>query len=308
MWAAPKRLEVEAPALPLREAQRYCQRMAYREAQNFYWGFISLERDQRIAIYALYSFARQVDDEADSAGLSRLHARPQEGGTTSERLDERLAVHRERVRACVRGEFADPVMQVLAHAVARHQIPESELLALIDGVEMDLHRTRYQRWEDLREYCRLVASVVGRMCVRIFGFDDPAALDRADELGLALQITNILRDVREDAQLGRIYIPAEDLARFGVAERDLLQGRTSAGWHALVAFEILRAQELFERGLRVVDYIPWRAGVCVQTMAGIYHRILDKIGKDPELPLRARASLSRIEKLRVVLESWLRAE
>ena len=294
MWAAPKPLEVEVPALPLREAQRYCQRMAYREAQNFYWGFISLEREQRIAIYALYSFARQVDDEADTAGLARLH--------------ERLAVHRERVRACVRGEFADPVMQVLAHAVARYQIPASELLALIDGVEMDLHRARYQTWEDLREYCRLVASVVGRMCARIFGFSDPAALDRADELGLALQITNILRDVREDAQLGRIYIPAEDLARFGVAERDLLEGRTSAGWRALVAFEILRAQELFERGLRVVDHIPWRAGVCVQTMAGIYHRILDKIARDPELPLRARASLSRIEKLRVVLESWLRVE
>jgi len=304
MWAAPRRLDTATPALQLREAQRYCQRMAFREAQNFYWGFISLERDQRIAIYALYDFARQVDDEADSAGLSRLRAgaRPQEAGTIS----ERLAVHRQRVRACFRGEFADPVMQVLAHAVARYQIPESELIALIDGVEMDLHRTRYQTWEDLQVYCRLVASVVGRMCVRIFGFADPAALERADELGLALQITNILRDVREDAELGRIYIPGDDLERFAVSERDLLDGRQSAGWPALVAFEIQRANELFESGLKVAEHIPRRAGVCVQTMAGIYHRILDKIGKDPELPLRARASLSRMEKLRVVLESWLR--
>lgn len=292
MSVAPKRLELGNASIPLRDAQRYCQRMAYREAKNFYWGFISLERDQRIAIYALYDFARQVDDEADTAGLSQLR--------------ERLDRHRERVRACMRGEFADPVMQVLANAVTRHHIPEAELLALIDGVEMDLHRTRYQTWGDLQVYCRLVASVVGRMCVRIFGFSDSVALERADELGLALQITNILRDVREDAELGRIYIPAEDLARFGISERDLLEGRMGASWRALVAFEIGRAQELFQRGLRVADYIPWRAGICVQTMAGIYHRILGKISRDPELPLRARASLSRIEKLRVVLESWLR--
>lgn len=292
MWAAPKPPEQAVSPLGLRDAQRYCQQMAYREAKNFYWGFISLEREQRIAIYALYDFARQVDDAADTAGQSGIR--------------ERLALHRDRVRACVRGEYHDPVMQVLAHAVQRFQIPEAELNALIDGVEMDLHRSRYQSWLELQEYCRLVASVVGRMCVRIFGFRDPAALERADELGLALQITNVLRDVREDAELGRIYLPAEDLARFGVTEADLLQGRRPAGWGALVAFEIGRAQELFVRGSKVLDYIPWRAGVCVQTMAGIYHRILEKIGADPELPLRARASLSRIEKLRVVLESWLR--
>jgi phytoene synthase len=292
MWAAPKQPELAVSPLALRDAQRYCQQMAYREAKNFYWGFISLEREQRIAIYALYDFARQVDDAADTAGQSGVR--------------EGLALHRDRVRACVRGEYHDPVMQVLAHAVQRYQIPEAELNALIDGVEMDLHRSRYQSWTELQEYCRLVASIVGRMCVRIFGFRDPAALERADELGLALQITNVLRDVREDAELGRIYLPADDLARFGVTEDDLLQGRRPAGWRALVAFEIGRAQELFVRGSRVVDYIPWRAGVCVQTMAGIYHRILEKIGADPELPLRARASLSRIEKLRVVLESWLR--
>jgi 15-cis-phytoene synthase len=293
MWAAPKRLDAPGGGLELRRSQLFCQRMAYHEAKNFYWGFISLERDQRIAIYALYDFARQVDDEADIAGTARL--------------SERLAVHRERVHACVRGEYADPVMQVLADAVARYKIPEAELLALIDGVETDLHQTRYHTWPQLQVYCKLVASVVGRMCVRIFGFADAAALDHADELGLALQLTNILRDVREDADLGRIYIPGEDLERFGVVESDLLAGRSSAGWRSLVRFEIHRAQTLFASGLRVADYIPRRAAVCVQTMAGIYHRILDKIERDPELPLRARASLSRMEKLRVVVESWLRS-
>jgi len=293
MWVAPRPLNAGTGSLDLRESQRFCQRMAYREAKNFYWGFISLEHDQRIAIYALYDFARQVDDDIDKAGGSRVR--------------ERLALHRERVRACVRGEFADPVMQVLANAVARYGIPETELQALIDGVEMDLDRTRYATWQALQEYCMLVASIVGRMCVRIFGFHDKTALDLADELGLAFQLTNILRDVREDAELGRVYIPDEDLARFGVSERDLLEGRSSDGWRELVAFETYRAQALFARGVKVAEYIPRRAGVCVQTMAGIYQRILDKIERDPELPLRARASLSRIEKLRVVLESWLQA-
>jgi len=145
--------------------------------------------------------------------------------------------------------------------VSRYRIPQDELLALIDGVATDLHQTRYQTWDELRSYCRLVASVVGRMCVRIFGFDDPAALELADELGLALQLTNILRDVREDAQLGRIYIPGEDLARFGVAERDLLEGRSSAGWRELIDFETRRAQALFAHGVKVVPADTDRFGV-----------------------------------------------
>lgn len=294
MWAASKQ---PSPAgvsgLDLRESERYCEDMARREAKNFYWGMISLEREQRVSMYALYDFARQVDDVAD--GSDRAH------------LPDGLAAQRERARRCMRGEYSDPVTHVLSKAVARYQIPEAELLALIEGVETDLHRTRYATWEELQAYCYLVASVIGRMCVRIFGFTDPIALERATELGLAMQLTNILRDVREDAGLGRIYLPAEDLQRFSVSEGDLLDGRPSAGWRSLVAFEADRARSLFASGFRVADYIPRRPGVCVQTMAGIYWRILEKIDRDPELPLRARASLSRIEKLRVVLESWLRA-
>lgn len=282
-----------APALDLRDSERRCQQIARREAKNFYWGFISLPRDQRVAIYALYDFAREVDDEADDA--SRPHLR------------ERLEAHRERVRRCTRGEYADPVTQVLARAVRDYAIPEAELQALIDGVELDFYRTRYRTWEELRVYCSLVASVVGRMCVRVFGFSDADALDRASDLGLALQLTNILRDVREDAGMGRIYIPQEDLERFGIAERDLLDGTPGAGWRALVDREARRARVLYASGLRVLDYIPRRPAVCVRTMAGIYARILARIERDPELPLRARASLTRAQKLRVVLSSWLHA-
>ncbi|MDQ6768224.1 MAG: squalene/phytoene synthase family protein, partial [Candidatus Eremiobacteraeota bacterium] len=188
-----------------------------------------------------------------------------------------------------------------------YQIPESELQALIDGVEIDFYRARYANWEELRGYCRLVASVVGRMCVRIFGFSDPAALDCADDLGVALQLTNILRDVREDADMGRIYLPADDLRRFEISEPNMLLGQPGAGWSSLVAFESARARSMYASGLRVLDYIPHRPAVCVKTMAGIYERILDKIESDPWLPLRGRASLTHLEKLLVMVGSWLQA-
>ncbi len=279
------------------EAERFCREMARREAKNFYWGFISLPYDQRIAIYALYDFARQVDDEVDGAPAPEL-------------IPQRLAEQRERVHACCAAprdeNVSDPVMHVLARAVERYEIPEAELQELIDGVERDCTCTRYESWDELRDYCNLVASVVGRMCVRIFGFTDPLALQRADELGLALQLTNILRDVREDAEMGRIYLPQEDLRRFGISDETLLRGEPADGWNALIAFETQRAQKLFKSGYQVMRYIPRRAGACVQTMAGIYEGILRKIERDPELPLRERAALSRSEKLRVVLGSWLR--
>lgn len=274
------------------QAERFCREMARREAKNFYWGFISLPHDQRIAIYALYDFARQVDDDVDGAPLPEL-------------IPQRLRAQRERVKRCMRGEYEDPVMDVLSKAVERYGIPESELQALIDGVERDCTRTRYGTWPELSEYCRLVASVVGRMCVRIFGFDDPAALDRADDLGLALQLTNILRDVREDADMGRIYLPQEDLERFGISEAAMLAANPGEGWNALVEFETARARRLFESGYGVLRYIPRRPAACVQTMAGIYEGILEKIERDPQLPLRGRAALSKGEKLRVVLGSWL---
>lgn len=280
------------------EAERFCREMARREAKNFYWGFISLPHDQRMAIYALYDFARQVDDDVDGALRADL-------------IPARLAVQRERVRLLRpqddRAVFADdPIMQVLSRAVKRYAIPQSELGELIDGVERDCTRMRYETWAELREYCRLVASVVGRMCVRIFGFTDEAALLRADELGLALQLTNILRDVREDAEMGRIYLPQDELRRFGITDEAMLNVRPGEGWEELVAFEVQRARELFKTGYEVLRYIPRRAAACVQTMAGIYERLLSKIEKDPHLPLRERAALSKGEKLQVVLESWLR--
>ncbi|HZU14667.1 MAG TPA: presqualene diphosphate synthase HpnD [Chloroflexota bacterium] len=271
--------------------ERYCEELTRHAAGNFYWGFVALPRHQRTAIYALYSLARQIDDDVDRAGDDGALAR--------------LSTHRARLAACVGGRPEDPVTRVLAEVIERHEIPARELEALIDGVEMDVRIRRYATWDELRVYCRHVASSVGRMCVRIFGFRDPAALEYADDLGIAMQIANILRDVREDAQIGRVYLPQTDLAAFGVDEGCLAAGQASGRWSDLVQFELERAAAHFTSGLRVTDLIPRRAAVCVLTMAGLYQTIALEIRRDPFLPLDRRVSLSRHQKLSVLLRSWL---
>jgi 15-cis-phytoene synthase len=281
------------PESERQRAERFNRDMAKREAGNFYWGFISLGYHERMAIYALYNFARQIDDEADALGVENLPAR--------------LNVHRERIKRSIRGDYGDdPILRVLSEAIDRYKIPERELQMLVDGVEMDYGRSRYANFEELREYCNLVASVVGRMCVRIFGFSDPIALERADDLGLALQLTNILRDVREDiVDMKRVYLPQDELTRYGIPESALTEGEIPPGWEELIAHNVERARRYFATGYEVLRYIPRRPAACVHTMAGIYEELLKKIERDPGLPLRARAALSRSEKLRVVVRSWL---
>ena len=279
----------------LRASEKYCEAMARREAANFYWGFLALPRAQRTAIYALYDFARQVDDEADSGTASpagRLAG-----------LDR----HRQRLRNARSDDSTDPVMSVLAYAMARYSIPTSELEMLIDGVGMDLAVTRYRSFAELREYCQLVASIVGRMCVRIFGYRDPRALQLADELGVALQLINILRDVREDASRGRIYLPLDELHAFDITEQDVLRGMPTSRWNEFVAFQAARARRHHAAGIRVAEHIPRTAAVRVRTMAGIYTGILERIEQDPMLPLRRRVSLSPVDKLGVMARSWIAA-
>jgi phytoene synthase len=276
----------------------YCRDLTRRHAANFYWGFLALPRPQRTAIYALYSFARQVDDDADETSVGFGS-----NGARSGRFD----YHRQRVRHCFDGGGEDPVTRMLSDVVVRYGIPQSDLEALINGVEMDLQVSRYETWEETRRYCMLVASTVGRMCVRIFGFADAQALEYADELGVAMQLTNILRDVREDMELGRVYLPQEELRSFGVSESDLERGTATAEWEALARFEIERAHHHFDAGLRVTGFIPRRAAACVLTMAGMYQAILEDIERDPCLPLSRRVSLSGKERLEVAMRSWLHA-
>ncbi|HEU5423916.1 MAG TPA: squalene/phytoene synthase family protein [Nitrolancea sp.] len=283
--------EVRSAGWDLRRSEAYCQALTRREAKNFYWGFIALPRPRRVAIYALYSFARQVDDAVDLEDAS----------------GDSLAAHRARLIGCFAGQVDDPVMHVLAEVIRRYGLPREELEGLIDGVALDLRVTRYVTWEELRRYCELVAATIGRMCVRIFGYDDPIALEQAVELGVAMQLANALRDVREDYQRGRVYLPQEDLARFGLSDHDLASESAPEGWDDLLHFEAARARQAFAAGLRVREHIPRRAAVCVLTMAGLYLAILDRLEREPELPLRRRLSLDTREKLAVMGRSWARA-
>ena len=284
------RSSAEMNAATFKVAERECATIARREAKNFYWGFLALPRDKRVAIYALYDFARQVDDEVDD-----------EGGGAHDGLERQ----RERLAACLRGERPDAVTKILGWAVERYAIPGEELEELIDGVDMDLLNRRYASWEELSLYCQRVAGAVGRMCVRIFGFSNPAAIDHANQLGLALQLTNILRDVAEDAGMGRIYLPRDELARFGVDEEALLRLEPGRGWEALLDHQVRRARDLYREGLRTCELIPSSSAACVRTMAGIYRRILDEIERDPRRPLRERVSLSAPEKVGVAVRAWL---
>lgn len=270
-------------------AERECQRLARRHAANFYWGFIALPRSQRTAIYSLYNFARQVDDAVDIPGIDDPAVR--------------LAAVRERLDRALAGHPDDEVMSVVARTVVTYRIPRVELDELIAGVASDLGTRRYANWTELAEYCRLVASTVGRMCVRVFGFDSDAALGHADDLGLAMQLTNILRDVRGDLELGRVYLPADELAAFGIDDDQLAGLRPSPAWAAFVALQADRAHDLFDRGLRVDRHIPRRAGVCVRTMAGLYQRILAEIERSPGLPLQQRLSLPAATKAGVLLRA-----
>lgn len=291
-------------SVALRDAERYCAGMARREAKNFYWGFIALPRTKRMAIYALYDFARQVDDEADRAANDRAPAN--------------LAVHRDRLNRCINGDYADPVMRGLGAAIERFHIPANELNQIIDGVAMDLERSRYDSWAELQAYCRLVASSVGRMCVRIFGYDNEEALLRADDLGQAMQLTNILRDIREDhAEYGRVYLPQDELARFELCDDAIIAsfangdgggpGDPGPGWVPFVHEQASRARALFDSGVQVSRMIPKSSAACVLTMAGIYRDILRQIEEDPTLPLTRRVSLSSRSKLGVMARAWLRA-
>lgn len=283
---------------PVLAAYRYCETVTGTQARNFAYGIRLLPPGKRGAMSALYAFSRRVDDIGDG-DLS---------GEMKERrlLDTRTQLARIRGGE-VREDDTDPVVLALSHAAGRYPIPLDALDELIDGVLMDVHGRQYGTWEELRSYCRCVAGAVGRLSLGVFGTRPGArgvsrAPEYADTLGLALQLTNILRDVREDADAGRTYLPAEDLEKFGC----------SAGFHSdtpgpgadltgLVLFEVRRARALFDEGFALLPMLDRRSGACVAAMAGIYHRLLRRIEQDPRGILRGRVSLPAREKAYVAL-------
>jgi phytoene synthase len=268
-------------------AYRLCEEITRSRARNFYHGIRLLPAPRRSALCAVYALARRIDDIADGALAP----------------DEKLRLL-ERARldlAALDGRSDDPVLAALADAASRHPIPLPAFADLIDGAEMDIRGALYATFPELVVYCRRVAGSIGRLSLGVFEVTDRrTANGHADDLGVALQLTNILRDVREDLARGRVYLPAEDLDRFGCT---LSRDSTGGPLAELVRFEAARAGTWFERGLRLLPLLDRRSGACVAAMAGVYRRLLDRIERDPELVLRERLSLAGWEKGWVAVRS-----
>lgn len=269
----------------LEASYSYCEALSRRQARNFYFGFRLLPREQRRAIYAAYAFARLGDDIVDGEWPPVEAAR-------------RLTAYRRELDRCLAGEPAGPVFTALASAIRTFGIPHHYFYDLLRGMAMDLGVRRYRTFEDLRGYCYLVASTVGLISIEIFGYrGGEAARGHAADLGIALQLTNILRDIREDAARGRIYLPLEELAACGYSEEELLGGVVNQGFRRLLSLQVERAREYYTRGQRLLAYLPRRARACVGVMAGIYRCILDDIERQPEAVFQRRLGLSTGQKL-----------
>ena len=283
---------------PVRAAYSYCETVTGQQARNFAYGIRLLPTEKRQAMSALYAFSRRVDDIGD-------------GELAPEAKRDRLEATRallERIRkGAVDEDDTDPVAVALADAAERFPIPLGGLDELIDGVLMDVDGKTYETWDDLKVYCRCVAGAIGRLSLGVFGTQPGApgaerAPEYADTLGLALQLTNILRDVREDAGNGRVYLPADDLAKFGCTDGfRTATPPAGADFTGLVHYEVRRARALFAEGYRLLPLLDRRSGACVAAMAGIYRRLLDRIERDPEAVLRGRVSLPGREKAYVAV-------
>jgi phytoene synthase len=265
-----------------------CARITRREARNFAWGIMLLQRPKRVALTALYAFARRIDDIADGPWPREERRR---------RLDEARAT----LDALPSAPPGDPVLVALADTLVRYPVPRRALGELIDGALWDVERSRYESWDELREYCRRVAGTIGVSCTAVYGPSDPErARPLAEILGLALQQINIMRDVAEDWTLGRVYLPQDELARFGVTEEDIAAGRTGPGWRGLMAHEASRARALLGEGLGLLDLLDRRSALCVRTLTGIYAGVLDEIERREWDVFGTRPRLSALGKLRVI--------
>jgi 15-cis-phytoene synthase len=256
-----------------------CEAITRREAKNFAYGIRLLHAPERRALSAVYALARRIDDIGDGDG-------------SAEQKLTGLSQVRKDIDAL--DDTDDPVLVAIADAARRYQLPMAAFGELVDGCEMDVHGTHYETIEDLVAYCRRVAGTVGRLSLAVFGsYDREGAVALADDLGVALQLTNILRDVVEDRGNGRVYLPAADAASVGCPP-DLSGPPDSVA--ALVAFECTRARSWFSQGLQLLPLLDRRSRACVGAMAGIYRRLLDRIEGDPAAVTAGRVSLSGREK------------
>ncbi len=268
----------------MREIDRsyaYCVRVARSRAKNFYYSFVLLSKPQRRAMCAIYAFMRYCDDLSDDPGANRA------------------AIERWRIEMddALEGRFSGhPMWPAFHHTVRRFGIPHDYFRAMIDGVLGDLEPRTFETFDQLYRYCYQVASVVGLTILHIFGFDTRTALPLAEKCGVAFQLTNILRDIREDAELGRIYLPAEDLRSFGVTPDDLRAGKRNEEFLRLMRFEAARARKYYDESAPLLDLIHPRSRPSLWALIAIYSRLLERIEATNYDVFRRRVRLSLMEK------------
>lgn len=273
---------------------QYCQDKAAKSGSSFYYSFLFLPPDRRRAITALYAFCREIDDAVDEC-------------SDAEVARTKLAWWRREISGTFTGSAQHPVAQALIPVVGQFDLPEPRFQEIIDGMEMDLQYNRYPDFATLQSYCYRVAGVVGLMAAEIFGYRDPATLRYAENLGTAFQLTNIVRDVGEDARRNRIYLPLDELSRFGVATSDIVQLRETDAFRSLIEFQIDRAREYFQRAfsaLPAADRKSQRPGL---VMAAIYQTLLNEVRAGGCKVLNQRTSLTPLRKLWIAWRTWLTA-
>lgn len=270
----------------------YCQEKAAKSGSSFYYSFLFLPPERRRAITALYAFCREVDDVVDDC-------------TDSSVARIKLAWWRTQVDNLFKGNADHPVMLALQPHLESCSISRDHMVAVIDGMEMDLDQTRYLDWPGLRKYCWHAAGVVGELSAGVFGYTDPRTMEYASKLGLAFQLTNIIRDVGDDARRGRIYLPVNELQQFDVKAAEILNGTYSDRFTALMKFQTDRARQLYKEAMLSLPEVDRRAQRPGLMMAAIYHALLDEIERDNWQVLHQRISLTPLRKLWLAWKTWV---
>ena len=264
--------------------EQYCQNKTAKSGSSFYYSFLFLPPEQRKAITALYAFCREVDDIVDECSDTAV-------------ASAKLQWWRETMEKTFQGKPEHPVQHALVQAINQFDLPLKYFLEIIEGMAMDLSVHRYPSFNELSLYCYRAAGVVGLMAAEIFGYEDPDALKYAHNLGLAFQLTNILRDVREDAERDRIYIPKDELERFGVSEQDILDLKQTEAMRALFEYQAHRAQQYYEKAYSYLAEKDRYSQRCGLIMAAIYHEVLNTIEKQNYPVMNGRVSINPFKKL-----------
>ncbi|MDP2964309.1 MAG: presqualene diphosphate synthase HpnD [Sulfurimicrobium sp.] len=273
---------------------QYCQEKAASSGSSFYNSFRFLPQQKRQAITALYAFCREVDDVVDECHDFQI-------------ARTKLAWWREEISQAFAGKPHHPVGQALLPAIRTYDLPMEQFFEIIDGMEMDLNSNRYADFKALQLYCYRVASVVGLLAAAIFGYSNRQTTKYAHDLGLAFQLTNIIRDVGEDARRNRIYLPLDELQQFGVSEADILQGRETEGFARLMAFQIDRAKQYYSQAMAELPAEDRKTQMPGLIMAAIYQTLLDEIEADGCHVLKQKTSLPPLRKLWIAWRTWLKS-